>query len=160
MADAIFKNKFTLPYEEKMTIPTLLDHFPNSDSDPKLTDDVLAYYIQSQNNNMHHEFKSLLCDVPDSIDFADRVLGICYRFTRYLKFKGAKPDAANFWLGDSRVITSFHKDHYENLYIVVKGTKTFTLYVSQYIIFNMQFSAPPTDFIHMNGKFCPLAYYS
>ena len=29
--------------------------------------------------------------------------------------------------GDRRSISSFHKDHYENLYAVVSGTKTFLL---------------------------------
>lgn len=35
-------------------------------------------------------------------------------------------------MGDSRAVTSMHKDHYENIYGVVRGTKTFTI-------------IPPTD---------------
>lgn len=45
---------------------------------------------------------------------------------------GAKPDAVNFWMGNSDAVTSMHKDHYENLYAVVRGEKTFILH-------------PPTD---------------
>jgi len=41
---------------------------------------------------------------------------------------GARPDAINFWMGGSRSITSTHKDHYENLYAVVRGSKKFLLY--------------------------------
>eukprot|EP01062_Namystynia_karyoxenos_P015893 TRINITY_DN1580_c1_g1_i1.p1 TRINITY_DN1580_c1_g1~~TRINITY_DN1580_c1_g1_i1.p1 ORF type:complete len:427 (+),score=70.89 TRINITY_DN1580_c1_g1_i1:76-1281(+) len=35
--------------------------------------------------------------------------------------------AENFWLGGDRTVTSLHRDHYENLYAVVRGTKFFTL---------------------------------
>lgn len=45
---------------------------------------------------------------------------------------GKLPDAINFWMGDERSITSMHKDPYENIYAVVRGSKTFTLH-------------PPTD---------------
>ena len=38
----------------------------------------------------------------------------------------------NFWMGENRSVSSLHKDHYENLYAVIKGTKRFTLF-------------PPTD---------------
>jgi hypothetical protein len=46
-----------------------------------------------------------------------------------LNSPGMNADAVNFWLGDSRSTTSFHKDNYENLYYVIAGTKTFTLFV-------------------------------
>ena len=39
-----------------------------------------------------------------------------------------QPDAINFWMGSNRSITSTHKDPYENLYAVVRGSKTFTLF--------------------------------
>ena len=45
---------------------------------------------------------------------------------------GAAPDAANVWIGGSRSVTSLHQDWYENMYIVVRGTKRFAL-------------VPPTD---------------
>jgi hypothetical protein len=41
-------------------------------------------------------------------------------------------EAVNLWLGDDRSTSSAHKDHFENLYAVVTGAKTFTL-------------LPPTD---------------
>ena len=57
-----------------------------------------------------------------------------------------KPDAVNFWMGNADSITSMHKDHYENLYAVVKGQKTFILH-------------PPTDVPHIPYETYKLAKY-
>ena len=38
-----------------------------------------------------------------------------------------EPDATNLWIGDSRSVSSIHKDHYENIYCVLEGEKHFTL---------------------------------
>ena len=40
---------------------------------------------------------------------------------------GSAPDAVNVWFGVSDAVTSFHRDHYENVYVVLRGSKTFTL---------------------------------
>jgi jumonji domain-containing protein 7 len=40
---------------------------------------------------------------------------------------GGPPEAVNMWVGDERAVTSLHKDHYENIYVVVAGAKHFTL---------------------------------
>ena len=40
---------------------------------------------------------------------------------------GSAPDAVNVWCGVSDAVTSFHRDHYENVYVVLRGSKTFTL---------------------------------
>lgn len=74
-----------------------------------------VYYLQSQNDNFHSaEFEELLKDIPNAIDFASAALD-------------KPPDAVNFWLGNSRSTTSFHRDPYENIYHVVAGTKRFLL---------------------------------
>ena len=44
----------------------------------------------------------------------------------------ASPDAINLWIGNHQSLSSIHKDHYENIYIVLRGQKKFTL-------------LPPTD---------------
>ena len=54
--------------------------------------------------------------------------------------------AVNFWCGTSRSTTSFHRDHYENLYAVVAGAKAFTL-------------LPPSDAWRMKLKNYPVATY-
>ena len=58
-----------------------------------------------------------------------RLTIICDNFYIVIHFpvSGKVPDAVNFWMGDERAVTSMHKDHYENLYCVVDGAKTFTL---------------------------------
>ncbi|KAE9446270.1 hypothetical protein C3L33_21833, partial [Rhododendron williamsianum] len=45
---------------------------------------------------------------------------------------GCFPEAMNLWIGNELSVTSFHRDHYENLYAVVTGEKHFLL-------------LPPTD---------------
>ena len=48
------------------------------------------------------------------------------------------PDAVNVWIGDERSVTSVHSDPYENIYLVLRGTKHFTLF-------------PPTESWRMKG---------
>ena len=74
-----------------------------------------AYYLQSQNSNLTStSLSSLLQDLKPNFDFAEQVLG--------------EPDARNIWVGDERSATSVHRDPYENLYLVLKGQKTFRLW--------------------------------
>ncbi|KAI9138239.1 cupin-like domain-containing protein [Paraphysoderma sedebokerense] len=92
------------------------------DSDPPVLKSMNStgngvHYVQLQNGNLMSEFRDLLetGDVPYDIDFATEALGY-------------PPDAVNLWIGESTSITSLHKDNYENLYVVISGSKTFTLY--------------------------------
>lgn len=50
-------------------------------------------YMQQQNSNLTGEMSCLVGDVPEDIDWATKAFG-------------QKPDAANFWLGDGRAVTS------------------------------------------------------
>ena len=45
----------------------------------------------------------------------------------------------NLWIGDERSVSSLHKDHFENMYAVITGEKTFTL-------------LPPTDILYLKEK--------
>ncbi|KAJ1976704.1 hypothetical protein H4R35_002586 [Dimargaris xerosporica] len=72
------------------------------------------YYVQSQDNNLDNDFTALKPDIPNEIPFASEALE-------------KAPDAVNFWMGDATSVTSLHKDPYENIYVVVAGSKTFTL---------------------------------
>ena len=42
----------------------------------------------------------------------------------------------NLWIGDERSVSAIHKDHFENMYAVITGAKTFTL-------------LPPTDILYL-----------
>lgn len=73
------------------------------------------HYVQKQNSNLTEEFPELVEDLDLTLlNFAK------------LAFN-KEPDAINFWMGDSRAITSMHKDPYENIYCVISGFKDFIL---------------------------------
>jgi peptidyl-lysine (3S)-dioxygenase / protease len=50
------------------------------------------------------------------------------------------------WIGDERSVSSIHKDHFENMYAVITGEKTFTL-------------LPPTDLLYLEEKEYPSMQY-
>ena len=78
---------------------------------PDAVPDGWVPYISAQNDSMHADFAPLVRDMDvASGDMFDAVFG-------------AAPEAVNFWAGDARSLTSFHKDHYENVYFVLRGCK-------------------------------------
>ena len=106
-----------------------------------------VYYLQSQNDNLNSELAPLRQDV-------ERVTLNEHTQALNTIFGCDKPDAVNIWVGDGRSVTSLHKgavarkeialanedptDPYENLYYVIRGSKTFTL-------------LPPTEFYCLHG---------
>lgn len=104
---------FVMPEEQPMTMNDFLDGLDRKDKNR-------VCYIQKQNSNLQHDFTELHEDLDMStLQFASDAFN-----------KSA--DAANFWMGDERAITSMHKDPYENMYCVISGYKDFIL-------------IPPTD---------------
>ncbi|KAL8151459.1 hypothetical protein V2J09_021267 [Rumex salicifolius] len=91
-------------------------------------------YAQQQNDCFRLEYGALASDCEPHIDWATAALGCL-------------PEAVNLWIGTARSETSFHKDHYENLYAVVSGEKHFLL-------------LPPTDVHRMYIRPYPAAHYS
>ncbi|XP_048751149.2 bifunctional peptidase and (3S)-lysyl hydroxylase Jmjd7-like [Ostrea edulis] len=112
-ADAITDGKFVMPEERQMAMSEFLDIMDHPDQYNGV------FYIQKQNSNFIDEFEDIIGDVEPDIPWGTEAFGL-------------KPDAVNFWMGDTRAVTSMHKDHYENLYCVVRGWKKFIL-------------IPPTD---------------
>ncbi|CAI9551628.1 unnamed protein product [Staurois parvus] len=112
-ADAVYKDKFVMPEERSMKLADVLDIIEKKTSSPGV------YYIQKQCSNLTEEFPELTGDVETHVPWMSEALG-------------KRPDAVNFWLGESAAVTSLHKDHYENLYCVISGEKHFILH-------------PPTD---------------
>lgn len=96
-------------------------------------------YMQQQNNNMFGpEMQGIRDDIPQ-LPWAARVFG-------------NDPDAVNFWMGADESVTSFHRDHYENLYAVTAGQKVFTLLppCDSYRLYMQEY--PVGKYIRQNGK--------
>ena len=114
-ADAICwqgdKAVFALPHEEQLSLAEVLQHFQQDTAGAAL-DRVL--YVQAQNDSLNAEFPQLLKDIDKELPWASAAFG-------------TPPDAVNLWIGSHRSVTSFHRDHYENMYAVVSGTKRFSL---------------------------------
>ncbi|RVW67757.1 JmjC domain-containing protein 7 [Vitis vinifera] len=91
-------------------------------------------YAQQQNDCFRSEYSALAADCEPHIPWASQALGCL-------------PEAVNLWIGNHLSETSFHKDHYENLYAVVCGQKHFLL-------------LPPTDVHRMYIRQYPAAHYS
>ena len=118
-----------LPFREALHLITTT---ANSDSNSN-TQKTVAY-LQQQNDCFRSEYSALSSDCDDHIPWATEALG-------------SLPEAVNLWIGNHRSVTSFHKDHYENLYAVVSGEKHFLL-------------LPPTDYHRMYIRNYPAARYS
>ena len=71
-------------------------------------------YVSRQCGSLLEEFPKLVGDCSHEMRFASDAMG-------------KAPDAVNLWIGDERSETTFHRDHYENVYCVVRGIKVFHL---------------------------------
>ncbi|KAL6844788.1 hypothetical protein ACP4OV_025447 [Aristida adscensionis] len=74
----------------------------------------LVAYAQQQDDCLRGEYAAVAGDVDAHVPWASEALGCL-------------PDAVNLWVGNARSVTSFHKDHYDNIYAVVSGEKHFLL---------------------------------
>ena len=103
------KPYFAKPHEATMEFSELLDEI-----EKPLDGSRAVYYCSHQDSSLTSEFEPLLDDVDASLAWADAAFG-------------RKPSAVNFWLGEDAARTTAHADLYDNLYVVLKGTKEFTL---------------------------------
>ena len=86
-ADAPQGSLFVMPEERTMCMGDFVDILEN----PESANGV--FYIQKQNSNLTQEFKDIMGDIEADIDWATEAFG-------------KTPDAANFWMGDARAVTS------------------------------------------------------
>ncbi|RZC46687.1 hypothetical protein C5167_039636 [Papaver somniferum] len=119
---------FASAHTQLMPFPEALRLISSGSSDP------FVAYAQEQNDCFRSEYSSLSSDVETHIPWATEALG-CH------------PEAVNLWIGNHLSTTSFHKDHYENLYAVITGEKHFLL-------------LPPTDVHRLYIQNYPAARYS
>ncbi|XP_062823239.1 uncharacterized protein LOC100562400 [Anolis carolinensis] len=108
-ADAVYQDWFVMPEERLTPFSAFLDILEKKVTSPGV------FYVQKQCSNLTEEFPELMDDLEPEIPWMSEALG-------------KKPDAVNFWLGESAAVTSLHKDHYENLYCVISGEKHFLLH--------------------------------
>ncbi|KAL5213704.1 hypothetical protein ABZP36_002856 [Zizania latifolia] len=74
----------------------------------------LVAYAQQQYDCLRGEYTAIAGDVDAHVPWATEALGCL-------------PVAINLWIGSAYSQTSFHKDHYDNIYVVVFGQKHFLL---------------------------------
>ncbi|KAI5251918.1 Clavaminate synthase-like protein [Aureobasidium subglaciale] len=117
-ADAVLKEddgslSYVKPLERLEPFDKVIRYIAEQESNQSETSSPIKY-AQTQNDNLRNEYSSLFEDVPSDIPFARIALR-------------KKPEAVNFWLGNSLSTTSLHKDNYENLYVQVRGQKHFVI---------------------------------
>jgi len=123
--DAIVGGRFVMPESQTMTFGEfLLAQQQRADA---------VFYISHQDSSMTSEFTAIEGDIETEMPWATEVFG-------------QRADAVNLWCGPASATTSLHKDHYENLYCVVKGTKTFLLYQPSDIAFLSQNLYPSAQY--------------
>jgi len=100
--------------QQRMKFASFLQHLESSAT----TDAGECFYLQSQHDNLNHEFSPLSADVPKIHDLE--------------LASGLIPRATNIWVGGPHSVSSLHFDMFENLNTVVSGSKEWLLF-------------PPTD---------------
>lgn len=119
---------FVKPHEEQQSFETLIDYISTQEKTGDTTGEVR--YAQTrisphhtihkppltypENDNLREEYSTLFSHVDADIPWARIALT-------------QKPEAINFWLGNSRSVTALHKDNYENIYVQIIGQKHFVL---------------------------------
>nr|CAJ26373.1 putative phospholipase [Brachypodium sylvaticum] len=93
----------------------------------------LVAYAQQQDDCLRGEYAAVAGDVDAHVPWASEALGCL-------------PEAVNLWIGNSCSVTSFHKDHYDNVYAVLSGEKHFLL-------------LPPTEHHRLYVRDYPAARY-
>ncbi|KAG8382051.1 hypothetical protein BUALT_Bualt05G0036300 [Buddleja alternifolia] len=118
---------FASAHVETLAFPEALDLVSASGENKTVA------YLQQQNDCFRSEYAPLAADCEAHIPWASEAIG-------------CSPEAVNLWIGNNLSETSFHKDHYENLYVVISGEKRFVL-------------LPPTDVHRMYIRDYPAAQY-
>ncbi len=136
---------FALPHEETVTMRDLATHLAAAaaahtahfDTNNNVNTPPHIWYLQPQNNSLVNLIPP---PIQPSLTHPTLQAWATHMF-------GTPPDAINLWIGDARSHTSFHKDHYENIYHVLHGTKRFVLY-------------PPCDVWYMQLRALPTAQWT
>lgn len=130
---------FAKPHEELQPFPDFLDYLIHQEHHPDTSPAEVRYaqtrtpplpsplpplITLTENNNLPHEYPLLAPSVPRSIPFAHIALSPTNPTS---SSPPPLPDATNLWIGNSRSTTALHRDAYENIYVQIRGRKTFVL---------------------------------
>ncbi|KAH9117179.1 hypothetical protein LEN26_012763 [Aphanomyces euteiches] len=124
------KSVFVMPEERNMTFRDFVQILHDSQFDG-------VPYLSHQNDSLREQFPALMQDVDPIVDFAAEAFG-------------NGPEAVNLWIGDERAVSTMHKDHYENMYCVVRGRKHFTLLPPSDVAFLYETEYPTGRYVHKN----------
>ena len=127
LADCPHGDLFALPCSRKVPLRVFFDLLLDR------TGDGLVAYLQQQNSSLTSELPVLLDDVEGRLEWAEEAFG-------------KEPEAINLWIGRKPSKTSWHRDHFENIYVVVRGCKIVRL-------------LPPMESYRMKLKRYPVATY-
>ena len=111
--DPVPPEVFIQPEERRMTFREFARELERTRDVPLGAPGSSVPYVSRQCGSLPHEFPRIARE--------RRARRVGHRSLR------PPPDAVNFWCGDERATTTFHRDHYENVYCVVTGVKTFAL---------------------------------
>ncbi len=108
-ADSVQNGLFMTPAEVNISTKVFMEMLESPQDGDAIP------YLSAQNDNLRDRMPELLAQCASSLPLADEIFG-------------SAPEAVNLWVGDERSVSSTHKDFFENMYCVVRGTKTFTLF--------------------------------
>jgi jumonji domain-containing protein 7 len=147
---------FVYPAETRMKLKEFYLALEQKDGD------ACVSYLSQQDDNLRRECPELLVDILFPNPWHDPAINkvkeskdtvkineasLCMYKVAYEAFGSSSGlEAVNLWIGDERSVSSCHKDHFENMYCVISGTKTFTL-------------LPPTDIAFLPEKQFPTLRY-
>lgn len=121
---------FMTCHNERVTLADVCRMLTGSDAMTRSRN--VVPYLSHQNDSLRSETPAMAADMgPGFRSFAPAHWQL---------------EAVNLWMGDERSVTSAHKDHYENLYAVLRGEKVFHL-------------CPPSDILWMHQTAFPTAAY-
>ena len=144
---AVPREVFAVPEERRMRFREFAEMLRNAwvfanAPVPRAASTLEIPYVSHQNDSFTNEFSEKLGVDLGGNDGLDGLGGLRFANDAF----GHTPDAVNFWVGAEHATTSFHRDHYENVYCVLSGSKTFTL-------------LPPCDAWRMKPRKAPRARF-
>ena len=107
--------RFVQPAEEDMALPALLGALREEAAIQEPDRPPAVHYAQAQNGSLSSFGALSPAAVPPALPWANALFGT------------GPPDAANVWVGGAASVTAWHRDPYENVYVVLSGEKRFAL---------------------------------